>query len=141
MSPRLGPGVLYVIFSLVCVLGFFCLLKLFFSLGSPFCVFNISRPLAVLFSSARCAQLSRVGSVPGDEVRGLGLGEGISCSPDEGLTQPCILPCIPPPVSPPRDLLFQTKKGNAGCARILPCATGITPPPPCPVPPLPLSPF
>ena len=81
----------------------------------------VFKAVAVLISATRCAQLSRVGSQPGSEVRGWGLGEEVIWFPAWALTHPCILPC------PPRDLLLQTKRGSAAHA----VSPALLPPPLC----------
>lgn len=82
---------------------------------------KVFKAVAVLISATRCAQLSRVGSQPGSEVRGWGLGEEVIWFPAWALTHPCILPC------PPRDLLLQTKRGSAAHA----ASPALLPPPLC----------
>lgn len=126
-------------FCLLCIWGLFWLCKLGVFSGTPLLCVSISRSLAVLVSSTRCAQLSRVGSVPGDELRGSGLGERISCFPDVGLTQLSILPCIPPciPLSPPVTS-FSRQRRDVPAARAPRSAPRAAPaPPPCAVPPSP----
>lgn len=69
-----------------------------FRVVPPICA-EVFKAVAVLFSATRCAQLSRVGSQPGSEVRRRGLGEKVIWFPAWALTHPCILPL--PPASPP----------------------------------------
>jgi len=118
------------------VLGLFWLWKLGGFCGIPLLRVKISRSLAVLLSSARCAQLSRVGSVPADEVRGLGLGEGISCFPDVGADAAQHPPLHPP--APPRDLLSR-QRGEVAAAHASCSAPLAAPAPAFCCPPLPPS--